>query len=113
MIEVCGVTAAIPASDLMKGSRAEVGAYLRDVYAHLERALREHTGNAKPQGQPSFQIDGPNDSDLLGVIYTASLGVPVEVNDLPLDCTAYEAHHQERKRVEGVIHVQAPKQVDP
>ena len=103
MIQSCGVTVALPGKDFSALDREGKATVLRDAYAMLEQRVREHVGHVKPKGQPTFQVDGPHDDPLQGPIYVVSLAVPVETDDLPPTCTAYEAHHRNRRAAEGTL----------
>lgn len=91
MIRTAGVSIALNADEFNALLPPERASLMRDVHAWLEPALRKHIADVKPQGQPAFQMDGPHSDPVQGIIYTVTLAVPVETDDLPTDCTAYQA----------------------
>lgn len=90
-VRTAGVSIALNAGEFNALNPADRGTLMREVHAHLETELRKHIADVKPKGQPSFQIDGPNNDPIQGNIYTVTMAVPVETDDLPIDCTAYKA----------------------
>lgn len=99
MIKHAGVSAQVLAED-MPTDRTVAKGYVRDLYQQMEVALRKHIGDTKPRGEVIFTMDGPvpdpgHQSVLLQgkaeLVYVFTCAVPVEMNDLPADCTAYNA----------------------
>lgn len=103
MIQSAGVTIALPAKDFNDLTKAEMGETLREAYALLEVRVREHVGGVTPKGQPAFQMDGPHEDPIQGPIYVVSLAVPIETDDLPPTCTAYETFNRNRRAAEGTL----------
>lgn len=98
-VKHAGISAQLDATELPP-NREEAKSYVRDLYAQMEVALRRHIGEVKPRGEVIFSMDGPvpdpsvSSLALQGtptLVYVFTLAVPVEMNDLPVDCTAYEA----------------------
>lgn len=98
-VKHAGLTTMFKAEDLPTG-RDEAKAYIRDLNAQMEVALRRHIGDVKPRGEIIFSLDGPvPDPSVQSVllqgkpewVYVITLAVPVETDDLPADCTAYLA----------------------
>lgn len=100
-VRYAGLSAQTKAAD-MPQSREAAKAYVRDLSDQLEVALRKHVGEAKPKGAPMFSMDGPvpdpshSSLSLQGApeyVYVFTYAVPVELDDLPVDCSAYLALH--------------------
>lgn len=98
-VKYAGISAQVKADDFPQ-EREEAKAYVRDLAAQMEVSLRRHVGDVKPRGEVAFSMDGPVDDPshqsllLQGRperVYVFTMAVPVELNDLPVDCTAYEA----------------------
>lgn len=94
-----GITCQVKADD-MPLDRAEAKSYVRDLALQMEQACRVHVGGVRPQGAPMFSMDGPvpdpSHSSLLMAgqpewVYVFTYAVPVRLDDLPSDCTAYAA----------------------
>jgi hypothetical protein len=99
MIKYAGITCQVKAAD-MPQDKTEAKSYVRDLTLQLEQAVRVHVGDAKPQGAPMFSMDGPvpdpshSSLSLQGKpewVYVFTYAVPVNLDDLPSDCTAYAA----------------------
>jgi hypothetical protein len=98
MIKHAGVSTQVLAED-MPTDREMAKGYVRDLYQQMEVALRKHIGEVKPRGELIFTMDGPVNDPSWSVImatkpdlvYVFTCAVPVEMNDLPADCTAYHA----------------------
>lgn len=97
-VKYAGISTQIKAGDLPRGDAAK--AYVRDLAAQLEVAVRKHIGDVRPKGAPMFSMDGPvpdpsvSSLALQGkpeLVYVVTYAVPVELDDLPSDCTAYAA----------------------
>lgn len=97
-IRYAGLSTMVLAED-MPQEREAAKAYVRDLAEQLEVACRTHVGGITPQGAPIFTMDGPvprpDQSPLLvrqpDMVYVFTYGVPVDVDRLPADCTAYHA----------------------
>lgn len=98
-VKYAGITVQTKAADMPTDKTAAKG-YVRDLALQMEAACRTHVGHAKPKGAPMFTMDGPVDDPshssltLQGrpeLVYVFTYAVPVELDDLPSDCTAYEA----------------------
>lgn len=94
-----GITCQVKASD-MPQDKTEAKAYVRDLALQMEQGVRVHVGGVKPQGAPMFTMDGPvpdpsHNSILMQGrpewVYVFTYAVPVNLDDLPSDCTAYAA----------------------
>jgi hypothetical protein len=99
VIKHAGISSMFKAEEL-PANREEAKAYIRDLNAQMEVALRKHIGEVKPRGEIIFSLDGPvPDPSVQSVllqgqpewVYVITLAVPVETDDLPADCTAYAA----------------------
>jgi hypothetical protein len=98
-VRYCGVSVQTKATD-MPTAREAAKAYVKDLADQLEVALRKHIGDTRPTGAPMFSMDGPvpdpshSSLSLQGkpeYVYVFTSAVPVELDDLPADCTAYMA----------------------
>jgi hypothetical protein len=98
-VKYAGLSVQTKAAD-MPSSREAAKAYVRDLADQLEVACRKHVGDVKPKGAPMFSMDGPvpdpshSSLTLQGkpeYVYVFTYAVPVELDDLPVDCSAYLA----------------------
>jgi hypothetical protein len=98
-IKHAGISAQTMAEDMPR-DREEAKRYVRDLYQQMEVALRKHIGEVKPRGEVIFSMDGPAPDPSVSslalqgkpeLVYVFTCAVPVEMNDLPADCTAYHA----------------------
>lgn len=98
-VKHAGISVQVLAED-MPTIRDHAKGYVRDLYQQLEQALRTHIGGVKPRGEVIFSMDGPvpdpsvSSLALQGTpnwVYVFTCAVPVETDDLPVDCTAYAA----------------------
>jgi len=98
-VKYAGISTQTLAAD-MPTDKTAAKAYVRDLAAQLEVAVRKHVGDVKPKGAPMFSMDGPvPDPSVQSVllqgkpelVYVFTYAVPVELDDLPVDCTAYAA----------------------
>lgn len=99
-VRMCGLSAMVDAQEFNGlPTNEDRKAYMRDLIAQMEPALRRHIGDAKPKGQPVVSVDGPvpdpSASPLLvakpTMVYVVTYAAPVDDADLPADCTAYMA----------------------
>ena len=100
MIQNAGLTVLLPAADFLAGGRDHAKSVARDLHAQMEQALRAHIGDVRPRGETVFSMDGPRPDPTSqsvalqgapGMVYVFNLQVPVETDDLPVDCPAYRA----------------------
>jgi hypothetical protein len=99
-VQSIGVTTAVRASEYAAMGRDEAKSWTKDAFRYLEVELRAYTGDATPVGAPTFQIDGPHDDPLQGMIMVMSVAAPYDVDTLPVTCKAYETHNQQRQAAE-------------
>lgn len=96
-IRYAGLTTMVLAQDY--NDVADRREWTKDLAAQLEVATRTHVGDVTPKGAPMFTIDGPvprpDQSPLLvkrpELVYIFTYAVPVDLDELPADCTAYAA----------------------
>ena len=98
-VRYAGISTQVKAED-MPPNREAAKAYVRDLAEQMEQQVRHHVGGIQPKGAPMFSMDGPvpdpshSSLSLQGAptyVYVFTYAVPVELDDLPNDCTAYVA----------------------
>lgn len=88
-----GVSSAIRMSDVQTmGGDAAQDYFIREAAQDLQAKLQRFVGGATPRGEFVFQVQGPHDDPLQGMIYVHTLAAPFDLDALPTDCDAYRVH---------------------
>lgn len=91
--EMIGVTSAIKMADVRDmGGDAAQDMFIREAAKDLEQKLHRFVGGARPRGEFVFQVTGPHDDPIQGLIYVHTLAAPFDLDRLPTDCDAYRVH---------------------
>lgn len=87
-----GVSKAVKDSDVRHATDAEQDAYIREVAVALSVELRMFTGEAMPISEATFEVKGPVDDPLQGLIHVHTLAAHYDLDTLPTDSDAYAVH---------------------
>lgn len=102
--ELMGVSVALPLKETiyedtkLPWDQEDWANAVRHYQPQLLEKLREHVGGARPQTEPTLNVDGPHADPIQGPIYVLTVAGWFFPGTLPVDCPAYRARSEEARR---------------
>jgi hypothetical protein len=118
-VQLVGVSSTIALHDVKGMTRPEQDQFIKEVATDLHNKLRDMVANCAPASPIAFQVEGPFDDPLQGVIWVHTLAAHFDLDSLPRTCEAIRielegtATPTERQRITTVERPKpAPKAVE-
>lgn len=87
-----GVSKAVKEADVYLLSDNDQDLFIRQVGDALTQDLRKFTADAMPLSEHVFQVTGPHQDPLQGLIHVHTLTAQYDLDALPADSDAYRVH---------------------